>query len=819
MKPQGSDTQVITVLNSAHPEDCALCDEILKHMRALEQTHAAIIRHDSKLLAGDDRKSVEDWLTDSALVLVLLSVDLALDEKWPAILSQLPPERILTAKLRACHIEGTPWARWGMSGLTQEPLNQAADRDRAIVNLVEEVDKILRRLLSSKIPASKCNGREDELAQIVRWLEKEDKPRVVLFGAPGIGKTTLAAAAALRAQERFNRGALWVRCDALQSGEDVVRRIAHQLAIPRGVSKVDIWICEALRNTLLVLDNAESPWASDEAGMEGVLHRISGVLGIGIVLTLRGRKRPGAGWKCMEVQGLQEDKARGLFLEEVGDDFAGDPALVPLLRWTAGIPLAIIVLARRAQGEPKLRVVLEALSQVTSEERLVTCFSTALASRALTPAAHTLLRGLAFLPDGLPSEDIPDLTNHQEHEAASPLRKTALAYDQDGRIRVLAPLREYVRAQHATHDDEDRVRIHCFKFARKWGPQVGEHNGADAAKRLSAEIGNLETLIRAGLNSTVGIRLDAIDAMIQLIPFIRYSGLGDVRLLKQAGDVASGVGDLDRARKCLVGLAEISLDRIEYTDAHRYYEDALALCDHGRHGEVFPCLLGLGHVARYHCEPAKAKDYYGKALRWAEERGDQHALAMYFKSMGHTALEQPAFGDAARYYEMALTLFGQMKNRREVANCQRSKALVHIKQRRFDDAGALLRQAMEAFAQVGDGRGEADCNRALGTVAQRQGQLDAAIAHFRRADELYCGVQDRRGRGLCHLALGRAFAGPSAREYLLQALHFMEGSPSYRTLSEIHAELARIAESAEERARHQNAAEELRARINPPASS
>lgn len=91
----------------------------------------------------------------------------------------------------------------------------------------------------------------------------------------------------------------------------------------------------------------------------------------------------------------------------------------------------------------------------------------------LSPAAKRLLSVLAMLPDGVAYRDLEGVFADPD-EAADELRRRALVFDEGQRLRMRAPLREYVSAEHAPGpDDGRRVVGHYLALAGSEGAKVG----------------------------------------------------------------------------------------------------------------------------------------------------------------------------------------------------------------------------------------------------------------------------------------------------------------------------------------------------------
>ena len=202
-------------------------------------------------------------------------------------------------------------------------------------------------------------GRADRLDELVKAILDEDRP-IVVPGALGMGKTTLALAAAYDPQVivRFGKGQrLFANCEPVADSDGLVRRLAADLglaasgAVPEVEAKIAA-ACVAVP-TLTILDNLETPLRGDTAATEALLGRLAAIEGLRLVITVRGETPhiPGPGARTLQdVERLDDNDARALFLRHAGDQFAADPALLDLLRALDGHPLSIELLAANAAG-------------------------------------------------------------------------------------------------------------------------------------------------------------------------------------------------------------------------------------------------------------------------------------------------------------------------------------------------------------------------------------------------------------------------------------------------------------------------------------
>lgn len=118
------------------------------------------------------------------------------------------------------------------------------------------------------------------------------------------------------------------------------------------------------------------------------------------------------------------------------------------------------------------------------------------------PGAHDLLGILSLLPDGISDSElvqtalpIPEIQN-----CKAALIRTSLAYlDRDGRLKVLVPIREYVRNTHPPPTSLVRpVRKYLYDVLMLW-KTYRQISAPDCIPRISANLGNFNSVLDWGL--------------------------------------------------------------------------------------------------------------------------------------------------------------------------------------------------------------------------------------------------------------------------------------------------------------------------------
>jgi serine/threonine protein kinase/tetratricopeptide (TPR) repeat protein len=639
----------------------------------------------------------------------------------------------------------------------ETPLSSEAETETSLPRLSS--DTTGRSLTSPRIPAlPRCFGREQEVRDLAAALCSDPSPPVPVLGPAGAGKTTITLAALHDREviERFGRRRFFIRCDAATSRDSLIGAIARSVcpeAVPPLEPKIFLELEEA--PAVLVLDNFETSWELDTAAVEELLAELAAIPGLALVVALRGEQRPfGPSWReAIHAGPLDPLSARSAFLAVAGERYQNDPDLDSLLLDLDGLALAVILLASQAEGEPDLSILRQRwqdqrtalLRRAGAQERLQSLevsLRLSIDSPRMTEESRRLLAILGLLPEGAAREDLMELLPQHGRDAASVLRKVGLAFDQGSRLRMLAPVREYVRQHHPPlFEDLERTVDHYLTLARL-GEKIGAEGGAEATKRLRPEAGNLESMILLGLE-----RSDPAPAILSVLAFaefIRFTGLSGFSSLDKARQEAQSSGDTKLEADCIRKHGDVGLYRGRYDHAWASYEHAPPLYREidDRLGEAY-CLSAQGELHLARTEPLEARIVHEKALHLFLELGDLSGQAQCLLGLGRVALTCSDFANAKIQMEGARALFHQTGDIRGEANCLQNMGHISIELGDLKSAEAELDIAFLLFRRVGSLLGEANCLKSKGLIALRRSdaktahlQLEAALRLSRRVGSL-----------------------------------------------------------------------------------
>ncbi len=627
--------------------------------------------------------------------------------------------------------------------------------------------------------APRCFGRDDLVQDLVRLFDTETPPPVCILGGPGIGKSNLTLTALHHGhlRRRYADRRYFVRCDGAMNRDLLAAEIARNLGLPPG-PRAEERVMAHLEQapTLLALDNAETPWEADRPGTEAFLAGLAGIAGLGLVAGIRGNQKPaGLPWQTpAALLPLPLAEGRKVFLAIAGSGFANDPDLDELVREQDGLPIALELLAYQAEGEPDLRDLRRRWEQHRADllrrdggagrlDNLAVSLELSLSGPRMTAPARRLFGLLGLLPDGAAREDLESLLPEHALEAASILRKTGLAFDDQDHLRLLAPVRRHAEKHHIPEDhDRDRVLHFYGEKARTLGWRLGFEGGAEASRVLTAELGNLFVSIphlQAGDDPGPGI-----EAARGLGKYQYFVGFADTTLLNTARDRARRDGRLADEANCIRSIGDIALARSDYDTAYECYEVARPIFK--MVGDILGeanCILRLGDIAFAQSDHDTAQYRYEEA--WPLFHNVIHNVgsllgeANCIKGLGDIAFALFDHDSARLRYEEALPLFQKVRDVLGEANC--IQRLGDIALALSDNIPARLHYevARPLFQKAGSLLGEANCTHGIGAIALREGDKWAAKLEFESALVLYIQIHRPYSIGWVHRLLARIDTG------------------------------------------------------------
>ncbi|KAJ7032100.1 P-loop containing nucleoside triphosphate hydrolase protein, partial [Mycena alexandri] len=365
------------------------------------------------------------------------------------------------------------------------------------------------------------HGRDSEVAEILK-LFSQGTPRIVILGAGGMGKTSLARTA-LHHEDittKYQENRFFIACDTASSKAELAGLIGAHLGMKPGkdLTQSVLWYFSDAPPSLLILDNLETPWEPVESrkDTEEFLSLLTDITSLALMITMRGAERPAkVQWTrpfLLPLQPLAQDAARKTFID-IADDKHSVEEVDQVLHLTGNMPLSISLLAHLVDMEGCSEILSRWETEKTSlisdgydrRSNLELSISLSISSPRITSTPHSqdLLALLSILPDGLSDVELKQ-SNFQIKDilgCKAALLRTALAYTDDHkRLKVLVPVREYLGRISPPTEQMIRPLIkHFHELLELYVTVFGKESGALPIARITSNYTNIQNVLRYGL--------------------------------------------------------------------------------------------------------------------------------------------------------------------------------------------------------------------------------------------------------------------------------------------------------------------------------
>ncbi len=636
-------------------------------------------------------------------------------------------------------------------------------------------------------PPAHCVGRDDQLEDLVGALLLKNPEPLAILGDLGVGKShlTLSALYDERVVQRYDKRLFFVRCDVATTAEALLSELARTLGIEGNALLPAILDHLQAVPAVVALDNAETLLEQDDEQeqIEQVVARLAKCPGVALIASLRGRRTiPGLAWRKPSIllSRLEPPSSRELFLRIAGPDLAEDNQLQTILGVCDGLPLAIELLARRAEGSPDLGGLWQEWKTKRTEvlkrgdgkgkrKSLDVSFELSLGSARMTAEAKKLLSLLSQLPDGLAVVDLQQVMPENGLAARDVLLKLGLAFAEPEikRVRMLAPIRESaLRRCQPEGAQLTRLDAHYLKLVQRLVPNIGRFGGREAMARLALEVSNIERCLARRLKEGQDV---AFEISLQWGEFLRFSHLGTLRPLEQALKIAKKQKDIHLQGRLNEQLGKIAQLRPEYTNPENYFRRGLIAFSKSAdiRGQA-TCLQGLGQCLLLESRHTTSQNHYEKALTYFIRLQNTKGQADCLKGLGDLLIAKSDQDRAEQCYERAIQLYNEDKNLLEQANCFHRLGDIQQRKSQFAKAREFYETSKNLFEQIGPIPGNGRCLLSLGDLLLTTADPQGAREHYKQASVLFEQFGTLDGKAECLLRLGHLHRHAAESEPAIQ---------------------------------------------------
>ncbi|KZT33765.1 TPR-like protein [Sistotremastrum suecicum HHB10207 ss-3] len=639
------------------------------------------------------------------------------------------------------------------------------------------------------MPPEIFHGREKEVDAIVDLLGTEGAHCAIL-GTGGMGKTslTLKVLHDSKVIETFATRRHFIPCESATDADSLLVLLSsHFDMTPRGfLPTLSRILRTTRRRVLLVLDNLETCWepSSGREKVEALLSKLTECVGLNLLVTMRGAERPSnVRWHrpfLPVLSTLTPSAATQTFLE-ISDAPQDDPIIPQLIKRLEYIPLAIVLLANLAQSTTCQELLRR--WEETHTEMLTRGHDTRLSSLDVSirltldserlvavPEATIVLKALSLLPDGLAQADLLQSVSLKPAEcsaAVAALKRVAVLSQSspDGRLRLLSPIADFVRATRPM-DAAEFVPIlnHFLALQRsvEWGKRdLGNPN---RLAQFASHSANLHQVLRFAILHRIKTA-DVIRAITKTTILDSVHGADSTTpfLIHEARKASQELGDRELEAACVVEVYKTK--------------------------RIF---------ASQPTTPKQDVAHYEEALEICRQLGDKKSEVSLMMILAATRLRTASSLDkVASTFQEALTLSRQISYPRGIAHCLRGLAEVAVASGNLKDAVQFATDSMKVSEQHSLFQVTAHCLEVLAKVYDVRGAFPLALRYFQRAlQTLEVYFPGHSGRGHILHALGDLYFKmsmlPQAREAYLGAYNVFAQMSQQDWMHAIRFYLAKI---------------------------
>ncbi len=599
----------------------------------------------------------------------------------------------------------------------------------------------------------KLIGRSDLIEDIQELLE--DGERVLLHGFGGMGKSALAAVAAVDYIAAGNGEALWVKAGAADADpvfEALARALDAQQAIVGVTGDARV---QALRH---LLAQARPLIVLDDVWNGGALARVLKALPRGLPLLVTSRFRFPLD-EILEVGELKPDEALNLLgLHVRRRDFSGDPEAQALCELLGNHAFALEIASKTLKvydltpGE-LLKRIHETPHDLTMPANFGEIGRTGIKS-LLDTSVSALDKGLydVFLNMGglfEPSAS-PDLMARIMEQPVEQMTTALAELDARGLVNVrrLAALEFY--------------RLHDLAYSYARTMYLNKGRGYDqiidaCRSYTTAHVGDLDALDVEQSNileaAEAAHQIGRENWFVEIIRALTVDGVyfaarghtaASLKLLHEAIDVARGHDQLETAHYLLSKLGNAYVDFVgDYDSALKAYEAALELARALGNSVREAILLTVIGKVLFEQKKPQADDYYRRAEALARALDDSFALSFVLHHRGYQLINKPEpeyaqgralSGEAAQIaaaHELTEIYFYSLINR---GSAEHELGLLAAALDTHQEAHGLAIQENNHYWIAAS-------SRSIGEDQSKLGRRVEAQAAFDRALELWRGMQ------------------------------------------------------------------------------
>ncbi|HWS85538.1 MAG TPA: tetratricopeptide repeat protein [Pyrinomonadaceae bacterium] len=776
-------------ISYAH-EDKEYKKRLVEHLEGLAAQGVIASWHDGQLVAGQqwDDEIVRN-LGEARVILLLISSSFLRSDYISRVELALAGERYERGEVTVLPVLVRNVHAWESKRLGDRTLGsfQAVprnfkfvvdwrNRDAAFAEIVAEVEKAVSALkpLPSAVgphalipappsfgfvPRAGRDGR-DIIERLREELSPQSRRLVALWGAGGVGKTTLAAEAVRTIAAATGQRLIWVTADGRPNFTftTLLDDIAAQFArtdlrpLPAGPKEEAVRALLATAPALLVLDDFETIPPEEEPLC---LEFLSQSAPCSALITTRQRVE-GALLLPLDTMSVSEaDKFIDRLVVQTRDpDIYTESVRGRILETAESNPLVVQWVVGQIDLAQAPDEVLNELSQGEGDaaERV---FDRSFNLKQMEDGGRAVLLALSlFKPSGTrpmvgevagmnlgKEKDKKRFKRAQQILASLRLIKQTddgqrLAVADLTRDAVAGLTRDFAKARLSR---DPRAKTFRPRFVSRFVRYAETHKEPTAANlnALEAEkdnlLGAMDIAYETGDWNSVSRIMFAIGEFL----FIRGYWDERIRRGEQAMEAARLSVNVEDTLRHSQNTARVRMHRGEYKEARPILEQAIAYHKKaGNESKASIALLNLGVLVFGEGDYEEAQRLFEEGLEIDKKLGDQGGVADKLYNLGELAYVQGDYAEARRLYEECLETKKNLGDRQGTAFSLHQLGTLTLDEGKLDEAEGYLEQSLSILRGLGDKPNIAECVESIGNLRVAQGRYLESEALFDESSRL-----------------------------------------------------------------------------------
>ena len=806
-------------------EDEEYKNQLVKHLKGLARQGVIASWHDGQLVAGQQwSDEIVRNLTEARVVLLLISPSFISSDYISKVELAQAGERYEKGEVSVIPVlvlnvhawETIPLGNRTLGSFQAVPKNPKfvvdwPNRDAAFAEIVAEVEKAVQDLKPLPeaagpqapipsppsfgfVPRAGRDGR-DIIERLQEELSPQSRRLVALWGAGGVGKTTLAAEAVRTIAAATGQRVIWVTADGRPNFtfttllDDIAAQFDRTDLRPlaAGPKEEAVRALLAASPSLVVLDDFETiPPEEESLCLEFLSQRAP----CPALITTRQRVE---GALLLPLDTMLEGEA-GKFLDRLitqtqDPDIYTESVRSRILKTAESNPLVVQWVVGQIDLAQAPDEVLSELShgEGKAAERV---FDRSFNLKQMEDGGRAVLLALSlFKPSGtrpmVGEVAGMNLTKDRDKKRFKKAQQTLaslrlIKQTPDGqRLTVAGLTRDFAKARLSR---DPRAKTFRPRFVTRFVRYAETHKQPTVANlnALEAEKDNLLGAMDVAYEMEDWVSVSRIMFAIGEFLFIRGYWDEAIRRNEQAVAAARRRDDVKHVLIHSGNIARVRMNRGEYKEARPIWEQALAYhkkVENDYNASIV--LSNLGTLADREGDNEQARRLYEESLEIGKKLGNQSIAAASLNSLGGLAYAQGDYAEARRLFEESLEIRKKIGDPGGIAGSLYSLGFLAYVQGDYEEARRLYEEALEIYRRLGARSSIADSLHSLGLLAHVQDDYVEARRLYEESLEMGKALGERLGIALSLHQLGTLALDEGKLDepegYLEQSLSIFKG--------------------------------------------